>query len=100
MFVFGVATLYYIHLLLPIIVLIWSFVLFTLWLTGLVKQSIELWGPLGSINDRCMRYVYTSDPDRWGARPGPGYLTWAKLHQEGICESKLTPTPPSSKERE
>lgn len=82
LFVIAVCFLYYIHLLLPILVMIWSFILFVLWITGLVKQSIELWGPQGSINDYCVRFVY--DSSRW-ARPGQNRDTWARMQQEGVC---------------
>lgn len=79
-FVFTVVALYYVHLLLPIIVMISSFIMFVLWLTGLIKASIELWGPLGSINDNCTRYVYNNS--FWGGR---NIDTLARIQQEGVC---------------
>lgn len=79
-FVFTVVGLYVVHLLLPIVVMIGSFVMFVLWLTGLVKASIELWGPLGSINDNCVRYVYNDD--YWG---GGSLYTLARIQQETVC---------------
>lgn len=79
-FVCAVVALYYVHLLLPIVVMIGSFIMFVLWITGLVKESIELWGPLGSINDNCVRYVYNDD--RWG---GGNLYTLARIQQEGVC---------------
>lgn len=60
--------------------MIGSFVMFVLWITGLVKASIELWGPLGSINDNCVRYVYNDD--LWG---GGNLYTLARIQQEGVC---------------
>lgn len=81
-FVAAVSTLYYIHLLLPILVMLWSFILFVLWLTGLIKQSIELWGPQGSVNDYCTRFVYNNAV--W-ALPGQNRDTWARIQQEGVC---------------
>lgn len=72
--------LYYLHLLLPIIVLPVSFILFVFWLTGLTKESIELWGPLGSVNDNCVRYVYNQD--FWD---GKSRDTLARIQQEGMC---------------
>lgn len=54
--------------------------MFVFWLTGLVKSSIELWGPLGSVNDNCVRYVYA--PGFWGGRT---LDTLARLQQEGMC---------------
>ncbi|KAG0123548.1 hypothetical protein HOY82DRAFT_231549 [Tuber indicum] len=80
LFVFSVVALYYVHLLLPIIVMISSFIMFVLWLTGLIKASIELWGPLGSINDNCVRYVYNDQ--FWGGR---NLDTLARIQQEGVC---------------
>ena len=62
--------------------MLWSFILFVLWITGLVKQSIELWGPQGSINDYCVRFVYN---DAIWAPPGQNRDTWARIQQEGIC---------------
>lgn len=79
-FVCAVVALYYVHLLLPIVVMIGSFIMFVLWITGLVKASIELWGPLGSINDNCVRYVYNDD--FWG---GGNLYTLARIQQEGVC---------------
>ncbi|KAL7273707.1 hypothetical protein RUND412_003414 [Rhizina undulata] len=79
-YLFGMITLFYVHLLLPAIVLPLSFVMFVLWMTGLIKSSIELWGPLGSINDNCVRYVY--DNSNWGGRT---IDTLARIQQEGVC---------------
>ncbi|RPA88110.1 hypothetical protein BJ508DRAFT_409999 [Ascobolus immersus RN42] len=79
-FVFGLVTLYYMHLLLPIYVGILSFILFVLWLTGLIKASIDLWGPLGSVNDNCTRYVFTDQ--EWGGR---SVETLARIQQIGVC---------------
>lgn len=74
------AVLYAVHLLLPIVVMIAAFIMFVLWLTGLIKASIELWGPLGSINDNCVRYVYNDD--FWG---GGNLYTLARIQQEVVC---------------
>ena len=67
--------------LLPGIVVIGSFILFVLWLTGLIKTSIVLWGPEGSVNDNCSRYV--------SGMPfsGQSVNTLAWLEQNGICKS-------------
>ncbi|KAH0537262.1 hypothetical protein FGG08_005924 [Glutinoglossum americanum] len=67
--------------LLPGIVILGSFILFVLWLTGLIKSSIVLWGPQGSVNDNCMRYVQDS-PSR-----GQSINTLAWLEQNSICQS-------------
>lgn len=67
--------------LIPGIVMLGSFVLFVLFLTGLIKDSIELWGPLGSVNDNCQRYV-TGQPFT-----GQSLNTLAWLQQNNICMS-------------
>lgn len=79
-FVGAVVGLYYVHLLLPIITIVCAFILFVFWLTGLIKASIELWGPLGSINDNCVRNVYRNS--FWG---GKTIDTIARIQQEGMC---------------
>lgn len=75
-----ILALYYTHRLLPVYVFLLSFVMFVLWLTGLIKASIELWGPMGSINDNCTRYVFR--PGEWGGR---SVETLARIQQEGVC---------------
>ncbi|KAI9678402.1 MAG: hypothetical protein M1829_002000 [Trizodia sp. TS-e1964] len=67
--------------LLPSIVILGSFILFVVWLTGLVKISIELWGPVGSVNDYCVRYVSN--------QPSSGQVvnTLAWLEENSICQS-------------
>ncbi|KAF8541067.1 hypothetical protein BDD12DRAFT_916766 [Trichophaea hybrida] len=79
-FVIVAVVLYYIHLLLPLPIVLASFILFIFWLTGLVKASIELWGPMGSVNDNCVRYVYAAG--FWGGR---SLDTLARIQQEGMC---------------
>jgi hypothetical protein len=79
LFVIAMAALYFIHLLLPIIVMIAGFILAVFWLTGLIKASIELWGPLGSINDLCVRYVYSASPT------GLNVQTAAWIQQITVC---------------
>ncbi|KAL2262347.1 hypothetical protein VTK26DRAFT_1620 [Humicola hyalothermophila] len=69
--------------LLPSIVLIGGFVIFVLWLVGLVVISIQLWGPQGSVSSNCGLYVF-------GARPRPtgqSLETLAWLQQRAICQS-------------
>jgi hypothetical protein len=66
--------------LLPGIVILGSFILFVLWLTGLIKSSIVLWGPEGSVNDNCMRYVQNAPSH------GQSINTLAWLEQNSICE--------------
>ncbi|KAI9680884.1 MAG: hypothetical protein M1817_004324 [Caeruleum heppii] len=65
--------------LIPGIVMLGSFILFVLYLTGLIKESIELWGPQGSVNQNCQRYVYDQ------ASRGQSIYTLAYLEQANIC---------------
>src|SRR5699024_4642587 len=43
--------------LLPGIIIVGSFVLFVLWLTGLVETALQLYGVVGSVNDSCKYWV-------------------------------------------
>ncbi|MCJ1372970.1 hypothetical protein MMC20_004196 [Loxospora ochrophaea] len=69
------------RMLLPGIVILGSFILFVLWLTGLIETSIQLFGPVGSVNGNCNIYV-TSDPST-----GVTDNTLAWLEQSNICNS-------------
>ena len=62
--------------LLPGVVVLGSFILFVLWLTGLIETSIQLYGPSGSVNAYCSTY-----------RPSGGTAqeTMAWLANYGIC---------------
>ena len=62
--------------LLPGIVVLGSFILFVLWLTGLIETSIQLYGPKGSVNSYCTAYRPSS---------GPSASTLAWLETQGIC---------------
>ena len=57
-----------------------SFILFVLWMVGLIVVSIELWGPTGSVNGNCNLYV------NGAASVGPSQTTLAWLEQHSICE--------------
>ncbi|GAD95250.1 arginase [Paecilomyces variotii No. 5] len=43
--------------LLPGIIIIGSFVLFVLWLTGLIETALQLYGSLANVNANCQNYV-------------------------------------------
>lgn len=60
-----------------------SFILFVLWLVGLIVISIQLWGPVGSVNGNCNLYV-----DGATSR-GPNLETLAWLQQKSICEFEI-----------
>lgn len=66
--------------LLPGIVVMGSFILFVLWMVGLIIISIELWGPSGSVNGNCNLYVTGASSS------GPNINTLAYLEQHSICE--------------
>ncbi|KAK3901868.1 hypothetical protein C8A05DRAFT_44586 [Staphylotrichum tortipilum] len=69
--------------LLPSIVMIGGFVLFVLWLVGLVVISIQLWGPSASVSSNCDLYVFGADPQP----RGQSIQTLAWLAQRAICQS-------------
>lgn len=66
--------------LLPAIVMIGAFLLFVLWLVGLVVVSVQLWGPNGSIQSTCNLQVFNWNPT------GPTIETLAWLQQKNICK--------------
>ncbi|KAF7554182.1 hypothetical protein G7046_g6897 [Stylonectria norvegica] len=67
--------------LLPAIVMIGGFILFVLWLVGLIVISIELFGPTGSIQGVCNMQVFNRSPK------GQSLETLAWLQQRNICQS-------------
>ena len=60
--------------------MIGAFMLFILWMVGLVVTSMELWGPSGSVNGVCNMQVFSKDPK------GTSVATLAWLQQKNICE--------------
>jgi hypothetical protein len=66
--------------LLPGIVILGSFILFVLWMVGLIATSIELWGPQGNVNASCNMYVTNMEYH------GQSLETLAWLQQNNICE--------------
>ena len=56
-----------------------AFILFILWLVGLIVLSIELWGPSG-VNSSCQIYVSVDESH------GQSIDTLAWLEQHSICE--------------
>ncbi|KAI0108836.1 hypothetical protein F4776DRAFT_667975 [Hypoxylon sp. NC0597] len=67
--------------LLPSIVILGSFMFFVLWMVGLIVVSIELWGPVGSVNSNCNLLVWSTSP----TGNNQGTLAW--LEQRSICQS-------------
>lgn len=67
--------------LLPSIVMVGGFILFVLWLVGLIVVSIELWGPSGSISSNCNLEVFGQGPT------GQTLQTLAWMEERSICQS-------------
>ncbi|TVY59347.1 hypothetical protein LCER1_G000731 [Lachnellula cervina] len=67
--------------LLPGIVIMGSFILFVLWIVGLIVISVQLWGPSGSVNSNCNIYV------NGNVQHGANTETLAWLEQKSICQS-------------
>jgi hypothetical protein len=66
--------------LLPGIVIMGSFILFILWMVGLVVISVQLWGPSGSVQSNCNLYVSGNQSK------GVSIETLGWLEQRSICE--------------
>lgn len=66
--------------LLPGIIIVGGFILFVLWLTGLVETSLQLYGVAANVNDNCRNYVDNLKP------VGDGWRTLAWIEEETICE--------------
>lgn len=67
--------------LLPGVVMIGSFILLVLYITGLIETAIQLFGPVGNISGNCQTYVY----DRPSNDLSINSLAW--LAQNSICQS-------------
>lgn len=79
-FIFLVLGLIARHFLLPGILILGSFILFVLWLTGLIETSLQLYGVAGNVSDNCQIYVVENVPR------GNSMDTLAWLTQSTICE--------------
>ncbi|EFE39680.1 conserved hypothetical protein [Trichophyton verrucosum HKI 0517] len=79
LFVFFMLFLIQRGLLLPDIIILGCFVLFVLWLTGLIGTAIELYGTEANVNSNCQNYVVNM-PSK-----GPSINTLAWLTQITIC---------------
>ena len=82
-FVLMMVALIYQRRLLPGLVMIGSFILLVLYLTGLIETAIQLFGPAGDINGNCQRFV-TSHKNEY---KGPSTTTLAWLQQNSVCQS-------------
>lgn len=79
-FIFLVLVLASRHFLLPGIIILGSFILGVLWLTGLIETSLQLYGIVGDVNANCR--IYVDDNRSWGNNINT--LAW--LTQSTICE--------------
>jgi hypothetical protein len=69
--------------LVPRIVILGAAVLFLLWLTGLIRTSIELWKPHDGVNSHCILYLSNAPMH------GLNNNTLAWLEENGICKDNL-----------
>ncbi|KAF9891086.1 hypothetical protein FE257_005021 [Aspergillus nanangensis] len=79
-FIIFILTLASQRFLLPGIIIVGSFILFVLWLTGLIETSLQLYGVVGNVDDNCQIYVYDN---KFG---GNNLQTMAWLTQKSICD--------------
>ena len=70
--------------LIPGLIIIGSFILFVLWLTGLIETAIQLYGPSGSVNANCASFVDNQKNNPAFHGQSVDALAW--LTQENICE--------------
>jgi hypothetical protein len=61
--------------------MIGGFILFILWLVGLIVVSVQLWGPSGSVSSNCNLAVFSQSPK------GQTLETLAWMEQKNICQS-------------
>ncbi|KAF2459574.1 hypothetical protein BDY21DRAFT_192870 [Lineolata rhizophorae] len=69
--------------LLPAFMMISAFILFVLFLTGLIETAIQLFGPDANVNSNCQNYVFGNQST------GPTMNTLAWLEQNNICQCWL-----------
>lgn len=83
-FIFLVLGLIARHFLLPGILILGSFILFVLWLTGLIETSLKLYGAAGNVSDNCQIYVVEN------VSKGNNINTMAWIMQSTLCEPLLS----------
>jgi hypothetical protein len=67
--------------LLPGVLIIGSFILLVLYITGMIETAIQLFGPAGDINSKCQTFVYNQKSSDLSINT----LAW--LQQNSICQS-------------
>ncbi|EOD45054.1 1,3-beta-glucan synthase component FKS1 [Neofusicoccum parvum] len=65
--------------LLPGVMIIGSFILVVLYITGIIETGIQLYGDPSDVNGKCQRYVDNNE------QFGPSVNTLAWLEQDSIC---------------
>jgi hypothetical protein len=83
LFIFLMLTLIVQQRLLPGILILGSFILLVLFLTGMIETAIQLFGPNGDIASKCETFVF-DNPSR-----DLSVTTLAWLMQNSICQSWL-----------
>jgi magnesium-transporting ATPase (P-type) len=86
-FIFIMLGLIYQRRLLPGVVMIGSFILLVLYITGIVETAIQLFGPAGNINGNCQFFVYSQRHNP--QYQGQSIATLAWLQQNATCQSWL-----------
>ncbi|KAM0717592.1 hypothetical protein Q7P37_007444 [Cladosporium fusiforme] len=66
--------------LLPGVVMLGSFILLVLYITGVIATAIQLFGPEGNINGNCQTYVFNNKQNQLNVNT----LAW--LQQQSICQ--------------
>lgn len=79
-FIFLILVLAARRFLLPGIIIIGSFVLFALWLTGLIETALQLYGVAANVNDNCQNHVVNN------VATGNYASTMVWLVQSTICK--------------
>lgn len=83
LFVLGMLILISQRRLLPGFLMIGSFILLVLFITGLIETAIQLFGPAGDINTKCSTYIFNMPST------GLNIDTLGWLEQNSICQSWL-----------
>jgi hypothetical protein len=80
LFVFLMLVLIWQRRLLPGVVMLSSFILLVLFITGVIETAIQLFGPAGNINGNCQTYVFGNKQNQLDINT----LAW--LQQQSICQ--------------
>lgn len=67
--------------LMPGVVMLGAFIMFVLYLTGMIETAIQMFGPASNINGNCKKFI-DGNPSR-----GVSIGTFAWLEQHMICQA-------------